>query len=122
MSNPTPRDTTIQTGNAQLDSTESRGWLIGNFLPKNSGLRYSEAVELKWGTHRAGEARTDWVTGETRTTVGVLVSGEFEMEFRDRTVALSKPGDYVMWGPGVDHKWCATQDCVLLTVRWPAEV
>jgi hypothetical protein len=42
------------------------------------------------------------------------------MEFRDRTVTLSKPGDYVMWGPDVDHKWHVAKDGVLLTIRWPS--
>lgn len=110
----------IRTGNAKRDSTDTRGWFVGSFLPKDLGLRHSDDVELKWGTHSAGESRDEWVTGETRTAISILISGNFELEFRDQTVNLSEPGDYVMWGPGVDHRWKALGDSVILTVRWPS--
>jgi hypothetical protein len=34
--------------------------------------------------------------------------------------ALAEPGDYVLWGRGVDHSWEAEQDSVVLIVRWPS--
>lgn len=111
----------IQTGNAHLDSVDTRGWFVGGFLPASCGLRSTDNVELKWGVHKADDWREEWVTGETRTTLGILISGEFIMEFRDRTLTLSKPGDYVMWGPGVEHKWHTVKECVILTVRWPSD-
>ena len=110
----------IQTGNMQLDTTDTRGWLVGNFIDKQLGLRHSDDVEIKWGVHLAGTAREEWVTGETRTSIGILISGSFELEFIDRRVTFAKPGDYVMWGPGTDHKWRAPTDCVWLTIRWPS--
>ena len=111
----------ITSGNAQSDSTESRGWFIGSFLEETLGLRHSKDVEMKWGVHAAGESREEWVTGETRTAVAILISGKFELEFRDQTVTLSKPGDYVMWGVGTDHKWRAVdENTTLLTIRWPS--
>lgn len=108
----------IQRGNAKLDGSETRGWFIGNFLSDECGLRHTDNIEIKWGEHKTGESREEWVTGETRTTLGLLISGEFEMEFRDRKVMLSNPGDYVMWGSGVDHRWRALSNCTFLTVRW----
>jgi len=110
----------IITGNAKLDSADTRGWLIGNFTPDELGLRHTDDIEIKWGEHAAGEAREAWVTGETRTAISILVSGEFTVEFRDQTASLIKPGDYVMWGPGTEHKWRAAKDSVVLTVRWPS--
>lgn len=110
----------IQTGNARLDSNDTRGWLIGSFIKEEFGLRHTKDVELKWGVQKAGTAREEWVTGETRTTIGILISGSFEMEFRNRTVRFDQPGDYVMWGPGVDHKWHALTDSIWLTIRWPS--
>ena len=110
----------IQSGNAAEDSTETRGWFVGHFIEQSLGLRHSDDVELKWGVHKAGEARTEWVTGESRTTIALLISGKFEAEFRDQTVTLSKPGDYAMWGTGVDHKWQVIEDAVVLTIRWPS--
>lgn len=110
----------IETGNAVVDSTETRGWFVGHFIDQALGLRHSDDVELKWGVHKAGEAREEWVTGETRTAIAILVSGESEMEFRDQTIKLSQAGDYVMWGEGTDHKWRIIQDSVVLTIRWPS--
>jgi len=110
----------IRTGNAAIDGADTRGWLIGHFVDEKFGLRHSEDVEIKWGTHPAGDTREEWVTGETRTAIGILISGSFELEFRDQKVLCDKPGDYVMWGPGTDHKWHAPTDCVWLTIRWPS--
>jgi mannose-6-phosphate isomerase-like protein (cupin superfamily) len=109
----------VQFGNASDDPTY-RGWLIGHFVDQSKGLRHSDDIELKWAHHPRGEERPDWVTKETRTSVSILVSGKWEMIFQDQSVTLSKPGDYVMWGPGTDHKWRALEDTVLLTVRWPS--
>jgi hypothetical protein len=110
--------TQIQTGNAELDA--KNGWFVGSFIEKELGLRHSDEVELKWCKHPAGEERPEWVTGETRTTIGILISGKFEMIFRNQTFVASKPGDFVMWGKGTDHKWRALEDSIWLTVRWPS--
>lgn len=110
----------IQTGNAAVDGADHRGWLVGNFIEEKFGLRHTDDVEVKWGVMKAGETRSEWVTGETRTTVGILISGAFVMEFRDQTLSFDTPGDYVMWGPGTDHKWRAPEDCTWLTIRWPS--
>ncbi len=76
---------------------------------------------MKWGIHPAGEARPDWVTGEKRTTTCILVAGKFALQFRDKDTQLEKPGDYVMWGPYVDHKWEAIDNSTVLTIRWNNE-
>lgn len=109
----------IQVGNAAIDA--HRGWFVGNFIDAKLGLRHSGDVEIKWGVHSAGEERPEWATSETRTSIGILVSGRFEMMFRDRTALLAKPGDYVMWGKGTDHKWrILANDTVVITIRWPS--
>lgn len=121
MARLTPSEmSSIQTGNAEIDTSDTRGWLVGGFIQERFGLRHTGDVEIKWGVHTAGSAREEWVTGESRTTIGILVSGTFEVEFRDQTVVFDRPGDYVMWGPGTDHRWRAPTDCILLTVRWPS--
>lgn len=107
----------IQTGNAKH---AHRGWFVGSFIDKRFGLRHSDEVEIKWGVHIAGEERSDWVTGERRTTAGILIDGKWEMIFRDRIITLEYPGDYVIWGKGTDHKFRALEDSVILTVRWPS--
>jgi len=37
---------------------------LANFIGESLGLRHTDDVELKWGVHKAGEAREEWVKGE----------------------------------------------------------
>jgi len=112
-------DGTVHVGNAGRDATADYGWLLGHFKDV-SDPRHSDAVEVKWGVHPAGDRRAAWVRGEERTALLVLVSGRFRMDFPDGSVTLGEPGDYVVWGKGVDHSWYAEEDSVEITVRWPS--
>ncbi|MER7760336.1 signal peptidase I [Streptomyces sp. NPDC097619] len=109
----------MYTGNAGTDAPLDRGWLLGHFKEPGGPL-HSEDVEIKWGVHPRGEERARWVRGEERTAFQILVTGRFRVELPGRSVVLEKPGDYVVWGRGVDHSWCAEEDSVVLTVRWPS--
>ncbi|MGG8407279.1 signal peptidase I [Streptomyces sp. 12297] len=114
-----PRDGSVYVGNAGADAPLDHGWLLGHF--KEAGdPRHSADVEIKWGVHPRGDRRARWVRGEARTTLQVLVSGRFRVELPGRSVVLARRGDYVVWGRGVDHSWCAEEDSVVLTVRWPS--
>jgi hypothetical protein len=114
-------DTTVVVGNASDDGAgETRGWFVGHFLPPSVVLRRTEAVEVKWGVHPSGESRPSMAMGTVATTLSVLVSGAFRVVFPDREVLLSRPGDYVLFPPGVLHGWAADADSVVLTVRWPS--
>ncbi|RZU75193.1 hypothetical protein EV384_3725 [Micromonospora kangleipakensis] len=112
-------DDSVYVGNAGVDGATDTGWLLGHFRPPGD-VRHSTEVEVKWGVHPAGEARAQWATGERRTALLVLISGRFRVELPDRTVVLGTPGDYVVWGRGVDHSWYAERESVVLTVRWPS--
>ncbi|MGC3862744.1 signal peptidase I [Micromonospora chersina] len=112
-------DDRVYVGNAAVDGATDAGWLLGHFKPLGD-VRHSTEVEVKWGVHPAGETRSQWATGERRTALLVLISGAFRIELRDRTVVLRDPGDYVVWGRGVDHSWYAERESVVLTVRWPS--
>ncbi|WP_030450203.1 hypothetical protein [Herbidospora cretacea] len=109
----------VYVGNANADALLDRGWLLGHFRP-DGDARHSDEVEVKWGVHPAGEERAQWVRGESRTAMIVLISGRFRMELPDRSVVLEKQGDYLVWGQGVDHSWVAEEESVVLTVRWPS--
>ncbi|MCU7723342.1 signal peptidase I [Actinoplanes sp. KI2] len=109
----------IYVGSADLDAPKERGWLVGYFQPDDDP-RHSPEVEVKWGRHPAGDRRAEWVHGEERTAILFLISGRFTLEFPDRRVTLAKPGDYVLWGKGVDHSWHAEEASIVLTVRWPS--
>lgn len=106
-------------GNANDERGEHRGWMIGHFIEDQSP-RASHDVEVKWGVHAAGESRADWTAGEQRTTLLLLISGEFRLDLQGDSVRLSRQGDYVIWGPGLDHSWQAEADSVVITVRWPS--
>ncbi|NUR82871.1 MAG: signal peptidase I [Nonomuraea sp.] len=109
----------VYVGNANVDAAGDRGWLLGHFKPLGDP-RHSEEVEIKWGVHPAGDERAQWVRGEARTALLILISGRFRVELPGRSVLLAERGDYVVWGKGVDHSWVAEEESVVLTVRWPS--
>ncbi|MFF0106167.1 cupin domain-containing protein [Streptomyces hirsutus] len=112
-------DDSVYVGNAGKDAVLDRGWILGHF--KDAGdPRHSEAVEIKWGVHPRGDERLQWVKAEERTALLVLISGRFRVELPGRSALLEEQGDYVVWGPGVDHSWSAEEESVVLTVRWPS--
>jgi hypothetical protein len=107
-------------GNANADSTDTRGWLVGHFINPSQGVRATGDVEVKWAHHLAGERRSQWTSGDQRTTLVILISGEFCVDITSGTKTMSEQGDYVMWGSGIDHTWHALRDSVVITVRWPS--
>jgi len=78
-------------------------------------------VEVKWGVHSAGESRPSMAMGTAATTLSMLVSGAFRVTFQGREVRLSRPGDYVLFSPGIPHGWTADRDSIVITVRWPSK-
>lgn len=108
----------IYVGSAAADAPGYRGWLLGHFMPSGD-IRHSTDVEIKWAEHRRGDQRAQWVTGETRTALILLVSGRFRIDFRGRSVLLAEQGDYVVFGR-VDHSWHAEEASVIIGVRWPS--
>jgi hypothetical protein len=108
------------SGNAAEDGADYRGWLLGNFINPSDGPRKTDALEVKWGTHPAGDQRAGWTTDEQRTTLLLMVKGKFRLDLSVGSVTLEREGDYVIWGPGIDHSWQAEEDSVVVTVRWPS--
>ena len=127
----------VSHGNAAVDGAPLNGWFVGDFTrwlaergPSSSalatiGLRDTSRLEVKWGIHPAGQPRpAGWAERTPAVGVSVLVAGEFVVVFREvagapeREVRLREQGDYVVWGPAVEHRWYAVQDSIILTVRW----
>ena len=50
----------------------------------------------------------------------LLVSGKFRVDLSVGTITMERQGDYITWGPGIDHSWQAEEDSVVITVRWPS--
>ena len=108
------------SGNATEDGRDTRGWLLGHFIDSSEGIRSTKDVEIKWGTHRTGEKRAEWTRDDQRTTLVLLISGNFVVSLTEGSVKLTRQGDYAVWGPGIDHSWEAKEDSVVITVRWPS--
>lgn len=113
---------TISVGNAALTGREHGGWFIGHFISEEAGTRRTDALQAKWGLHRAGEDRVGLNNHLDEHSLAILISGRFVIEFPTlgEEVMLSQPGDYVLYGPGFPHSWRAVEDSTVLTVRWPA--
>jgi quercetin dioxygenase-like cupin family protein len=107
-------------GNAGEDTADTRGWLLGHFIDSSEGVRSSKDVEVKWATHPAGDKRPEWTSDDQRTTLLLLVQGNFRLDLTEGSINLTKQGDYVLWGPGIDHTWEAIDETVIITVRWPS--
>ena len=108
-------------GNANDDASEYRGWLLGHFIDAaDSGPRSTEALEIKWGIHPAGDTRAEWTAGDERTAMILLVAGQFRLDLTVGSITLKRQGDYVVARPGIDHSWHAEQDSTVITIRWPS--
>jgi quercetin dioxygenase-like cupin family protein len=94
--------------------------LIGHFIDDSEGVRSTKDVEIKWGIHPTGEKRTEWTRDDQRTTLVLLVDGNFIVTLTEGSAQLTQQGDYAVWGPGIDHFWEAEEDSVVITVRWPS--
>ena len=117
---------TWSRGNAAQLSNR-RGWLVGHFIKDLTDPHYSKDVEIKWGVHPAGDERVEWSAGRHDRTILILVSGRWHLELASSdqhdtptTVTLDMQGDYVLWEKGIDHRWRAEADSVVITVRWPS--
>ena len=90
----------VTFGNAVEASKNTRGWLLGHFMPGADNPLRSDDVELKWFTHPAGDARPECAPGNPVRTLNVLMRGRFVLLFPDQEVTLANEGDYVLFGPG----------------------
>lgn len=87
-----------------------------------------EGLAIKWFQHTP-EDDPGWGRGKP-TSVGRTLSllagpGAFELSFRRDgrtcTLVLEQPGDFVIWGEGLEHRWRALEPSTVLTVRWQHE-
>lgn len=105
-------------GSASEDGHRHKGWWVGHFASGNA--QRTSDVETKWITHAAGAKHDGWSTNEVATSMAVLISGKHRMEFLGSHVVLENQGDYVIWGPGVEHSWTALEKSTIMCVRWPS--
>ncbi|MGH2614332.1 MAG: signal peptidase I [Thermomicrobiales bacterium] len=110
----------VMNGNATEDGADRRGWLLGHFLDGEHDPRTTSEVEVKWAVYTGGEARAGWGVNDRAHTLAILVRGRFRLRFPERDVLLAHEGDYVLWEPGVPHRWHAESAAIVITVRWPS--
>ena len=75
---------------------------------------------MKYSVHKPDEGRHEVAPGAAVSSLAVLLEGCFEVLFPGRApgmVALSRPGDFVLWVAGVPHSWRAPTAARMLTVR-----
>jgi len=116
--------TDLVTGNAVTDTDNRSGWFVGHFVSPED-IRFTNAVEVKWGIHCAGERNAEgFVANKIATTMSLIIAGHFRLFFRTKngneSVDLDQTGCYALWMPGVEHHWQAITDSTVLTVRWPS--
>lgn len=115
-----PESPTPISGNVAGASMDTRGWFLGHFMPGDDNPLRTTDLELKWFTHSKGETRSEWAPAGSVRTLNILIRGHFVLLFPDREIALSKEGDFVLFGPGVPHSFRSEQESLVLTVRWPS--
>jgi hypothetical protein len=117
----------------------SSNWFVGDHpaIPPNSlrFLRHGEPgnragdmlcdLAVKWFEHQPSD-EPSWGEDKplsTGRTLSLLAGpGAFELCFRrgERRcrLVLDQPGDFALWGEGLEHSWRVLQASTVLTVRW----
>lgn len=106
-------------GNAEHDGVDTKRWFIGNFIPIHTGRTF-HSIEIKWSVNQRGDTNGEIASNTVAHTVAVLVQGAQRFEFAKGNVTLIRPGDYVLWRPGVQHTWTALRHSTVIVVRWPS--
>src|SRR3972149_384308 len=108
----------IIKGNVNNEASEHRGWIMGHFMPDSSPFKTSN-VEVKWGNHKAGDAKKSFAKNIKAQSLFILLKGKETFTFPDITITLDKEGDYIFYSAGVAHSWIADEACLNLIIRWP---
>ena len=115
-----PRSAPPVSGNAVDAARDTRGWILGHFMPGEANPLRTEDVEIKWYNHTEGEVREEWAPPTGVSTLNILIRGHFVLRFPEEEVPLRKEGDFVLFGPDVAHSYRSVEKSLVLTVRWPS--
>jgi hypothetical protein len=108
-------------GSTNNINSNPTGWFMGHFIRPADDPRATNALEIKWHTHPAGDSKPTWTKSIEATNLAILISGKFKFRFPDQDILLTQRGDYVLWPAGVFHRWQAEEASVILTIRWPSK-
>jgi hypothetical protein len=131
----------VELGNAwalRSPDTPHTNWVVGDHggIPEGSlrflrhggnpqGAEVVEGMALKWFVHFPSDA-PEWGEGKPissgRSLSLLAGEGSFELHFQrgaeEQIVLLENPGDFVVWGPGLAHRWRALKPSAVITLRW----
>ena len=131
----------LEIGNAwALRSPDAphTNWVVGDHpaIPSDSlrflrhwghadGPQGVEDLALKWFAHSPADP-PEWGQGKpisTGRTLSLLAGeGAFELCFRRGEeacwVLMEEPGDFALWGPGLQHSWQVLKPSLVVTLRW----
>ena len=111
----------ISVGNAISEGKDQRGWFVGAFVEALGPLQKNESIEVKWGVHSEGEARSSKAEAGVATSLSILLKGRMGFTFKGKKeIVLEGEGDYLMWNPNIPHSTISYQDAVVLTIRCPS--
>jgi len=106
-------------GNAEIEGKDHRGWFIGHFMPESRS-----DIEIKWSHHPQGDGDPNFVSQRNSMSISILIRGSIRYRFlKDGVIestTLRRPGDYVMWEPGIGHSWLVNENSDVITIRWPS--
>ncbi len=113
----------LEQGNAYDAGEKHAGWILGHF---QTGNLLSNDVEIKWKLHPAGDRNGKYSRCNGKT-ISILVRGCLQYRFVPENqhwsiaeIVLENEGDFVSWGPEMNHDWIALKESLVMTVRWPS--
>jgi hypothetical protein len=111
----------IHTGNFSHETSDHKGWVIGNFIDQTSPFSIPD-FEIKWGVYKKGDRKINPGLNQLAKSLTILIRGKFQIEFPElnQKFILQTEGDYIYWPPSISHTWEALEDFLTLTIRWPS--
>lgn len=84
---------------------------------------HEKNFEVKWAKLKPGERREKTAASKSNT-LSILIYGKHKVIFPDKneSLILQKEGDYVFFGPGVNHTWENLEESLVLAIRWPQKI
>ena len=97
-----------------------RGWFLGQFVDQRSPF-HNRSFELKWAKQKKGEKSKDSKKNKRARTLTVLIYGKIRFVLgRDKTIILSREGDFLFFDKNVFHSYEIMKDSLAIVVRWPS--
>ncbi len=111
----------IEEGNFNGEDA-NRGWRVGHFIEGRPNFK-TDLAEFQWNFElKEAEEKGKTAYNKKSSTLTILVDGEMIVDFphENRSITLSKEGDYAFFAAGVCHTWRTTKATKMVGIRWPS--